>query len=130
MKKGFVSLLMVGLLFGLQGCASQKELIGLGQSKNFTVEGKGDWKQAFRGAVVKAGGVVVENSDNRLGAEVKDHRVKVVARLVNTGVIDVTGSLVANDLRSFYSLTDEVRESAKEVASFMGDRGFVVKESK
>lgn len=130
MQKFFMGLFLVVVALGLQGCASQKELLGMGESKTFTVEGKGDWKKAFKAAVVKVGGELDEVGDNRLSAVIKDHRVKVVANLIEPGVIRVTGSLATNSLMSFYSLTDEAHDGAKEIASLMGERGFVVRASK
>lgn len=130
MKKYLVSFIWVVLALGLQGCASQKELIGMGQSKNFTIEGQGNWKQAFRDAVTKVGGVVVENGADHLNAEVKNHRVKVVIHVMQSGIYDVSGSMLANDLKSFYSISDDAHDAAKEIATYMGERGFVVKEGK
>jgi len=130
MKKYFVGFLLVVLALGLQGCASQKELIGMGQTKNFTIEGQGNWKQAFRDAVTKVGGVVVENGADHLNAEVKNHRVKVVIRVMQSGIYDVSGTMLANDLKSFYSISDDAHDAAKEIATYMGERGFVVKEGK
>lgn len=129
MKK-FAGFLLVVFALGLQGCASQKELIGLGQSKNFTVSGKGDWKNTFRSAIVKVGGEMVENGDNRLSAEVKSHRVKVTARAIGAGVIEVYGAQLVNDLKSFYSITDEAHDATKDVVGYMSEHGFVVREAK
>lgn len=129
MKK-FAGFLLVVFALGLQGCASQKELIGLGESKNFTVSGKGDWKKAFRSAIAKADGEMIENGDNRLSAEVKKHRVKIVAREMSAGVVEVYGALVANDLKSFYSITDEAHDATKEVVEYMGGYGFAVRGKK
>lgn len=130
MKKYLVGCLLVVLALGLQGCASQKELIGMGQPKNFTVEGQENWKQVFRDAVTKVGGVVVENSADHLNAEVKNHRVKVAIRVMQPGIYDVSGSMSAYDLKAFYSLSDDAHDAAKEIATYMGERGFVVKEGK
>lgn len=129
MKK-FAGFLLVVFALGLQGCASQKELIGLGESKSFTVSGKGDWKKVFRSAIAKADGEMIENSENRLSAEVKNHRVKIVARVMSAGVVEVYGALAANDLKSFYSITDEAHEATKAVADYMGSHGFTVREKK
>lgn len=130
MKKYLISCLLVALVAGLQGCASQKDLIGMGAAKNFSLEGRGNWQQTFRDGVIKTGGVVTENTTDHLSAEVKNHRVKVVIRLVQAGTYDVSGAMLANDLKSFYSLSDDAHDSAKEIADYMGAHGFSVKEGK
>jgi hypothetical protein len=130
MKKYLMSCLLVVSAIGLQGCASQKELIGMGAAKNFSVEGRGNWQQTFRDGVIKSGGVVTESATDHLSAEVKNHRVKVVVRLVQAGTYDVSGAMLANDLKSFYSLTDDAHDATKEIADYMGAHGFSVKEAK
>jgi hypothetical protein len=38
--------------------------------------------------------------------------------------------MLANDLKSFYALSDDAADSAKEIADYMGSHGFAVKAGK
>jgi len=128
MKKYGIACLM--LLLNLQGCAMQRDWAGIGQTKTYTVTGSGNWKQAFRSAVAREGGSIVESSDEQVSATLKDQRVKVVARVIESGRYEVSGKMQVKDFKSVSGLVDDAHDATQDITAYMGAHGFVVREGK